>query len=268
MSRHPTETKRELRPIALTIAGSDSGGGAGIQADLKTFAALGLHGVSVITCITAQNPREVRGVQPIHPRIVRAQMEAVQAELPPNAVKTGMLYSAPLIREVAAFAQNLACPLIVDPVMVATSGALLLKSDAIASLKRDLLPLAAIVTPNLHEAQILTGLELSSPGDLEAAARRIHDLFGCAALVKGGHLKRTPLAIDVFFDGKQLLTFQSPFVKNVSTHGTGCTYSAAITGHVALGKTLPRAVAASKKFITRAINRSYLAGRHPVLRII
>lgn len=260
--------RRSSRPIALSIAGSDSGGGAGIQADLKTFAALRVHGTSVITCVTAQNPCEVRSVQPIQREIVRSQMETVCTELPPRAVKTGMLYSAGLIEEVAGCAKDLECPLVVDPVMVATSGAVLLKRSAISQLKRKLLPLATLITPNLDEAQILTGRTLRSMADLEAAARQLYEAFGCAALVKGGHLRNAPMAADVFFDGKRASVYSSPFVCGVSTHGTGCTYSAAIAAHLALGRTLPQAVAASKKFITRAISQSYLAARHAVLGII
>ena len=257
---------RQRRPIALTIAGSDSGGGAGVQADLKTFTALGVHGTSAITCVTAQNPRAVTGIQPIRTRLVEAQLDAVFAELPPAAVKTGMLFSAELIRAVADFfARGSRPPLIVDPVMVATSGARLLRPGAIRLLQARLLPLATLVTPNLDEAGMLVGRPLRSVADLEAAAQEIYSLFGCAMLVKGGHLRCGPAATDVFFDGRKMLRLVAPFVRGVSTHGTGCTYSAAITAFLARGESLPHAVAAAKRYITRAIRQSYRAARHTVL---
>ena len=255
------------RPIALTIAGSDSGGGAGIQADLKTFAALGVHGTSAITCVTAQSPRAVTGIQPIRASLVRKQIGAVFAELTPAAVKTGMLFSTSLIRTVVEFFERgPRLPLIVDPVMVATSGAVLLKPGAIRLLKERLLPLATLVTPNLDEAELLLGRRLQTIADLEAAAREIHRVFGCAALVKGGHLRSAPAATDIFFDGQKMVRLRAPFVRGVSTHGTGCTYSAAITAFLARGESLPRAVAAAKRYITRAILRSYRAANHTVLQ--
>jgi hydroxymethylpyrimidine/phosphomethylpyrimidine kinase len=252
-------------PIALTIAGSDSGGGAGIQADLKTFAALGVHGTSAVTCVTAQNPRSVTGIQPVRGEMVLKQIEAVSAELPPRAVKSGMLYSAGIINAVADFFLKGRPPLIVDPVMVATSGAILLKASAIRALKSRLLPLATLVTPNLDEAQLLLNRRLQCLEDLLDAAREIHDHFGCAALVKGGHLKLGENAVDVLFDGQRFTVLKARRVRGVSTHGTGCTYSAAITAHLARGEKLPRAVELSKNFITRAIARSQKLGRYSVL---
>jgi hydroxymethylpyrimidine/phosphomethylpyrimidine kinase len=253
-------------PIALTIAGSDSGGGAGIQADLKTFAALGCHGTTAITCITAQNPKAVIGIQVIRAEMVRKQIEAVFAELPPRAVKTGMLFSTEIINAVADFfARGKMPPLVVDPVMVATSGAVLLKPSAIRALKERLLPLATLVTPNLDEAQLLLDRKLRSLEDLLDAAEELHATFGCAALVKGGHLKLGDEAVDVLFDGKRFTVLKARRVQCVSTHGTGCTYSAAIAAYLARGEKLERAVALAKKFITRSIARSYSAGRHPVL---
>lgn len=258
--------KPTVLPIALTIAGSDSGGGAGIQADLKTFTALGCHGTTAITCITAQNPRAVLGIQPIRADIVRKQIEAVFAELPPRAVKTGMLFSTEIINVVADFfSKGKRPPLIVDPVMVATSGTVLLKPSAIRALKEWLLPLATLVTPNLDEAQLLLGRKLRSLEDLLDAAEEIHSRFGCAALVKGGHLKLGDDAVDVLFDGKRFTVLKARRVQGVSTHGTGCTYSAAITAHLARGEKLERAVALAKEFITRAIATSYFAGKHPSL---
>jgi hydroxymethylpyrimidine/phosphomethylpyrimidine kinase len=259
--------KRKTLPIALTIAGSDSGGGAGIQADLKTFAALGVHGTSAIACLTAQNPRRVLGVEPCSPKMLRQQIEAVFAELPPRAVKTGMLFSAENISVVATFFSHLPSSirhprLIVDPVMVSTSGARLLIPSAEKALKEKLLPLAALVTPNLDEAEILARQKISSPEDLRSAAREIHSRYGCAVLVKGGHLKHSREAIDVFFDGETELLLLAPFVKGVSTHGTGCTYSAAICAALALGHELPPAVEIGKNFITAAISGSYRIGKH------
>ena len=258
--------KRKSLPVALTIAGSDSGGGAGIQADLKTFATLGVHGTSALTCITAQNPKRVTGIQAVLPKIVRQQIEAVFDELPPSAVKTGMLYSAEIIRVVVEFfRRGKRPPLVVDPVMVSTSGAKLLKPSAMRILQDQLLPLAALVTPNLDEAEILVGRELNSVDDLLDAAHEIHGRYDCAVLVKGGHLRRAPAATDVFFDGKQDRVLAAQFVRGVSTHGTGCTYSAAIAGYLANGHSLPRAVELAKRFITRAIARSYFVGRNSVL---
>jgi hydroxymethylpyrimidine/phosphomethylpyrimidine kinase len=253
-------------PVALTIAGSDSGGGAGIQADLKTFAALGTHGASAITCVTAQNPRGVLGIQACQPGIVRRQLEAVWAELPPAAMKTGMLYSREIIRTVATFLKrSKRPPLVVDPVMIATSGKRLLQTSAMNALVDELLPLAALVTPNLDEAAILAGGKLRTVEEMRAAAREIQRRFGCAALVKGGHLKGGREAVDVFFDGNDELLLTAPRVKGVKTHGTGCAYSAAITAYLALGLDLSASVVRAKEFISLAIAGSRRAGRHWIL---
>jgi hydroxymethylpyrimidine/phosphomethylpyrimidine kinase len=253
-------------PVALTIAGSDSGGGAGIQADLKTFAALGTHGTSAITCLTAQNPKAVTGIQAASPAMVQKQIEAVLAELKPAAVKTGMLFSTPIIHVITEFfSQAKMPPLIVDPVMVSTSGARLLKSSAIKAVREELLPLATLVTPNLDEAALLVNRPLNDVEDLRSAAREIFETYGCAALVKGGHLKDSREAIDIFYDDENELMLTAPYVRGVSTHGTGCTYSAAITGYLALGCELPLAVELGKNFITQAITQHDKAGRHSVL---
>ncbi len=258
--------KPETIPVALTIAGSDSGGGAGIQADLKTFASQGVHGTAALTCITAQNPARVSAIQACRPEIVREQIEAVFAELPPRAVKTGMLYSAEIIRVVAGFFKaSCAIPLVVDPVMISTSGARLLKPSAVKLFKTNLLSLATLVTPNLDEAAFLTGRELKSVEDLRWAAKKIHQDFGCAALVKGGHLRRSKEAVDIFFDGEEELLLSAPFIQGVHTHGTGCTYSAAITGYLALDYPLTEAVALGKEYISQAIVQSKMAGNHSVL---
>jgi len=258
--------KPEIIPVALTIAGSDSGGGAGIQADLKTFASLGVHGTSALTCITAQNPKRVLAVQPCKPEIVRGQMEVVFEALRPAAVKTGMLYSGEIIRVAVEFLQaHRKTPLVVDPVMISTSGARLLKASAVKLLKKRLLPLARLVTPNLDEAEFLTGRDLKSVEDLRSAAKQIQQEFGCAALVKGGHLRDSRDAVDIFYDGEDELLLSAPFVKGVHTHGTGCTYSAAITSYLALGYDLPEAVAQAKEYISQAIVQSRMVGKHSVL---
>jgi hydroxymethylpyrimidine/phosphomethylpyrimidine kinase len=254
-------------PIALTIAGSDSGGGAGIQADLKTFAALGVHGASAIACLTAQNPRRVLGIEPTSAKMLRQQIEAVFEELRPAAVKTGMLFSAKNISVVANLFRNRQSAignrqLVVDPVMISTSGAKLLEPRAIKILKEKLLPLATLVTPNLDETEILTGHRPASIEEMREAAREILSHFGCAALVKGGHLRGVSEAVDIFFDGKTELLLSAPFVKGIRTHGTGCTYSAAICAALALGHDLPRAVGIGKEFVTSAISDSYRIGKH------
>ena len=257
--------RRHQIPCALTIAGSDSGGGAGIQADLKVFAVLGVHGTSAITCITAQNPRRVLDIEPCGAAIVSRQIDAVFSELRPAAVKTGMLYSAAIIEAVAESLKRHRVPVVVDPVMVSTSGASLLKPAAIHTLCSRLLPQAALLTPNLDEAEILTGQRLRSLEALRRAAHELYERFGCAALVKGGHLRGLREAADIFYDGRQELLLSAPFVKDVSTHGTGCTYSAAITGYLARGFSLPSAVRRAKEYITQAIVGSRTTAGHSVL---
>jgi hydroxymethylpyrimidine kinase/phosphomethylpyrimidine kinase len=259
-------SERNRIAIALTIAGSDSGGGAGIQADLKTFAALGVHGTSAITCVTAQNPRRVLGIEPCRPDTVRLQLQAVFDELPAAAAKAGMLHSAAIIRVVARFFQDRPrTPLVVDPVMIATSGARLIATTAVNVLRDELLPAATLVTPNIDEAGLLIGRRLRSVEDLRFAAREIQRRFGCAALVKGGHLGGLREAADIFFDGRTELLLTAPFVRGLRTHGTGCVYSAAITAYLAQGFMLAVAVARAKEFITAAIAGSRKAGGHWVL---
>jgi hydroxymethylpyrimidine/phosphomethylpyrimidine kinase len=252
-------------PCVVTVAGSDSGGGAGIQADLKTFDALGVHGASVITCVTAQNPKRVLAVEACSPSIVKRQLEAVFEELHPAAAKTGMLYSAETIRAVARFFQRRRVPLVLDPVMVATSGSRLLKRAATVVLCEELLPLAALVTPNLPEAEVLTGEHLASVEDLRRAARTLHRRFACAALIKGGHLRGLQQAVDIFYDGADELLLTAPFIRGVNTHGTGCTYSAAIAAGLGRGFSLARSVQLAKEFITQAIAHSQSAAGHSVL---
>lgn len=253
--------KRKILPVALTIAGSDSGGGAGIQADLKTFAALRVHGTSAIACLTAQNPRRVYAVEACSPKMLREQIAAVFTGLKPAAVKTGMLYTAKNIEVVAKFFSVQKTPLVVDPLMVSTSGARLLRPEAEKVLREELLPLATLITPNLDEAGVLTGEKIDSPEGMREAARSLFGLFGAAVLVKGGHLKGTREAMDIFFDGRTELLLTAPMVKGVQTHGTGCTYSAAICAGLAKGDALSQAVARGKEFVTRAIAGSYRLGR-------
>lgn len=250
-------------PIALTIAGSDSGGGAGIQADLKTFAALGVHGASAIACLTAQNPKAVIGAVAVETGFVQKQLEAVFAELRPAAVKTGMLFSAEIIRTAREFLAKENVALVVDPVMVSTSGARLLEENAVAEMKK-LFRLATVITPNLDETEVLLGRKLEEPEALRMAARELNEKFGCAVLVKGGHLK-TDEAVDFFCDGKTELMLSAPRVKGMATHGTGCTYAAAIAANLAKGMKLEKAVLVAKEFVTRAIDGSVRVGTHHAL---
>jgi hydroxymethylpyrimidine/phosphomethylpyrimidine kinase len=248
--------RTEFRPTALSIAGSDSGGGAGIQADLRTFALLGLHGATAITCLTAQNRQSVARIEPASPAMLRAQLQSVFAETaPPRAAKTGMLYSAAIVDEVAQFwKKHPRVPLVVDPVMIATSGRRLLQSDAVEVLRRELLPLAALVTPNRDEAEVLSGWPVRSPEQMREAARRIAGEYGCATLVKGGHVGSGGVSLDILFDkgGEWLLS--APRARGVRLHGTGCAYSAAIVAGLALGKPLLEAVEDAKQFITDSIH--------------
>jgi hydroxymethylpyrimidine kinase/phosphomethylpyrimidine kinase len=252
--------------VALTIAGSDSGGGAGIQADLKTFAALGVHGTSVITCLTAQNPTRVLAVSAVAPEMIRQQLAAVFEELPPDAIKTGMLYSQRIIEEVVAFLARLPRRplLVVDPVLIATSGARLLERQALKILKHDLLPMADLITPNVPETEALTGIAISEPEHMRKAARALHRRYGCAVLVKGGHLPNVADAVDIFLDSTTELMLSSPRLSGAKLHGTGCTYSAAITACGAQGLPLKKAVQRAKDFITITIHNSPRIGRHRV----
>ena len=240
------------RPVALTIAGSDSGGGAGIQADLKTFHAFGVFGTSAVTAITAQNTVGVSAVHPVPVDVVRAQIDAVASDLPPVAVKTGMLASAELVRVVAAaITEHRLINLVVDPVMVATSGDRLLDEDAEASLLRQLLPLAAVVTPNLQEAAILTGSPVEDLDDMRAAARTLVQLGAGAALLKGGHLEGD--AMDLLWDGRVEHVWRKKRLDTPHTHGTGCTLSAAIAAGLAKERSLHEAVDRAVDFVGRAI---------------
>ncbi len=239
--------------IALTIAGSDSGGGAGIQADLKTFHQFGVHGTSVIVALTAQNTQGVRDVHPVPLPHVTAQLDALAEDLPPAAVKTGMLATAPLVRLVAAALRARGWgQYVLDPVMVATSGDRLLAPAAEALVRSELLPLAALVTPNLEEAALLTGRAVTGVADMELAGKALLALGARAALVKGGHLAGDRLT-DVLVTPAGSRHFPRDRVPTSSTHGTGCTLSAAITAGLALGRPLERAVADGLEYVHRAI---------------
>lgn len=246
------------RPIALTIAGSDSGGEAGIQADLKTFARLNVHGTSVITCLTAQNRRGVSRISPSSGAMVRAQLSAVAAGYKVAAAKTGMLYSAGIIEEVIRFfRQQRALPLVVDPVMISTSGRRLLRNDAVQVMLRGLLPLAVLVTPNLAEAEAILRRKIRTPEQCRAAARTIYEQFRCPALVKGGHLTATSSAADFYCGPEGEWMYASPRVKAKRLHGTGCTFSAAITAGLARGNSRLKAIAHGKTEITKIIAESF-----------
>jgi hydroxymethylpyrimidine/phosphomethylpyrimidine kinase len=241
-------------PIALTIAGSDSSGGAGIQADLKTFHAFRVYGASALTAVTVQNTLGVRGVHPVPLDIVRGQIDAVAEDLRPAAVKSGMLATAELVTLVAGAIRDHGFDrYVVDPVMVATSGARLLDEDAEQTIARSLLPIATLVTPNLHEARILTGLKVDSFDDMRDAARALVEMGARAALVKGGHLADDE-AVDLLWDGAEERIWRRPRTRTEHTHGTGCTLSAAIAAGLALGLDLPMAVDRAVDFVARAIS--------------
>lgn len=245
-------------PVVLTIAGSDNSAGAGAQADLKTTGALGAYGVTAITCVVAEVPGKVSAVHPIPPAIVAEQIRLLFDAFPIAAIKTGMLFSGEIIRAAAAVlgecrAREGPRPLVVDPVMVATSGDALLRPEAVALYAEHLFPLAAVVTPNLDEVRTLLGRACASVAEMRDAGRELAARHGCAFLIKGGHL-REAIATDLLVlpDGS-VHSYQADFVPGVSTHGTGCTYSAAIATALARGLSLPEAVGAAKKFVTHAI---------------
>jgi len=260
-------------PVALTIAGSDSGGGAGIQADLKTFAALGVYGTSALTAITAQNTLGVTDIVELPPAVVTAQIEAVMSDIGAAAAKTGMLSSAEIIEVVVkAIAHFNIRNLVVDPVMVAKGGARLLRDDAVDALRRRLLPLAAVVTPNLPEAEELLGRPIRTLDERRQAARDLVALGARAAVVKGGHTDEK-LSIDHYFDGTDLVELQSPRIVTANTHGSGCVFSAAIAAELAKGSDSLAAVHIAKEFITGAIERSLEVGRghgpvNPLFKIV
>jgi hydroxymethylpyrimidine/phosphomethylpyrimidine kinase len=250
---------------ALTIAGSDSGAGAGIQADLKTFAALGVYGTTAITAITAQNTVGVTQILALSPKLIAAQIDAIIDDIGAHALKTGMLANAAIIDTVAnKIREHRLKNIVVDPVMVATSGDLLIQKSAVAALRRKLIPLALVVTPNIAEAEELTSMKLLTAAEIREAAKRIVKMGARTVVIKGGHLKGP--AIDLFYDGKKFIELSAPRIRTKNTHGTGCTFSAAIAAYLAKGEKLDSAVALAKKFITQAIQSSFSigAGHSPV----
>jgi len=244
---------------ALTIAGSDSGAGAGIQADLKTFAALGVYGTSAITAITAQNTIGVTALLAVKPKLVGAQIDAIIADIGAHAVKTGMLANTAILEIVAKkIRQHGLINIVVDPVMVATSGDLLIEKSAVAALRSKLIPLATIVTPNIPEAEVLAGMKLRGADEIREAAIRIVKMGAKAVLIKGGHLKGS--AVDLYYDGKKFVALNAPRIRSKNTHGTGCTLSAAIAAGLAQGQKLETAVTDAKRYITDALRHGYRIG--------
>ena len=246
---------------AVSIATSDSGGGAGIQADLLTFAAHAVYGTTVLAAGTAQNTREVTAIETFSPRFLAAQMDAVFTDFRPAAVKIGMLFDAPRIRVVAeGLRRHRARNVVLDPVMVAKSGARLLAPAALAALKRELIPLCDLVTPNLPEAEALSGLTISGDDDRRRAARAIRDLGARAVLIKGGH-GRGDRVTDLLLDGTKFRRFDFPRIRTRATHGTGCTLSSAIAANLALGRTLEQAVARAIRYLRAGLRRGLFPGR-------
>jgi hydroxymethylpyrimidine/phosphomethylpyrimidine kinase len=237
---------------ALTIAGSDSSGGAGIQADIKTMTANGVYAMSAITALTAQNTTGVTGIMEVTPDFLKEQLDCIFTDIRPDAVKTGMVSSSALIEVIAERlcfygADNI----VVDPVMVATSGARLISEDAIDTLKKELLPIATVITPNIPEAEVLSGRKIVTSEDMETAAKEICNLYGCGVLCKGGHNIND--ANDLLYDGKELIWFMGKRINNPNTHGTGCTLSSAIASGLAKGYDLPTAVKSAKNYISGAL---------------
>jgi hydroxymethylpyrimidine/phosphomethylpyrimidine kinase len=251
------KSQRSL-PVALTIAGSDSSAGAGAQADLKTFSALGVYGLTAITCVVAEMPGKVTRIQDIGPAIVLEQLEVLLAGFPIAAIKTGMLFSSGIISVVAkALAERAQkIPVVVDPVMVATSGDALLQKGAIARYENELFPLATLITPNLDEAAQLFGESIRTITRMRTAGKKLVKKYGVPILLKGGHLSGDQ-AIDLLFVGNRIIEFSAPFVRGVSTHGTGCTYSAAISAGLASGLSLEESVGRGKQFVSQAIAQHF-----------
>ena len=245
---------------ALTIAGSDSSGGAGIQADLKTMTANGVYGMSAITALTAQNTTGVTGIMDVTPEFLEKQIDAVFSDIFPDAVKTGMVSSSELIHVIADKLKKYnASNIVVDPVMVATSGAKLISDDAIETLKECLLPLATVITPNIPEAEVLSGMTIESEEDMEKAAKMIFENYGCAVLCKGGHQVND--ANDLLYSSKGPVWFKGKRIDNPNTHGTGCTLSSAIASNLAKGESLENSVKAAKDYISGALEAMLNLGK-------
>ncbi|MGG3642276.1 bifunctional hydroxymethylpyrimidine kinase/phosphomethylpyrimidine kinase [Bacillus gobiensis] len=246
---------------ALTIAGSDSGGGAGIQADIKTFQELGVYGMSALTAITAQNTLGVHGVYPVSAQALAEQMDAVAQDLKPDALKTGMLFNAEIIALTAAkIKEHELTKLVIDPVMIAKGGASLLEKEAVSALIEELLPLAFVITPNIPEAESLTSIEINSEDDRKRAAEKLHQFGAKNVIIKGGHQPDSDKVIDLLFDGKEFLTLSNPFIDTRHTHGTGCTFSAALTAEIAKGKGVYEAFQTAARFVHEAIKNGINIG--------
>jgi hydroxymethylpyrimidine/phosphomethylpyrimidine kinase len=245
-------------PRVLAIAGSDSGGGAGIQADLKTMLALGVHGMTVVCAVTAQNSVGVQGYWELPPEAVRAQLDSVLGDIGAQAIKTGMLASAEIVLTVADRLSAVDAPVVIDPVAVSKHGDSLLSPGALEALKSDLLPLATVVTPNLLEAELLTGMTITDEQAMLAAARQIASRGPRWVLVKGGHLPGSP--VDLLFGDGHVIRFPGPRIASRHTHGTGCTLASAIASHLALGADVPAAVESAKEYITGAIDGGFALG--------
>jgi len=241
-------------PAVLTIAGSDSSAGAGLQADLKTFSALGVYGLTTVTCVVAEIPGKVSQIAAVDPENVRAQLELLLENFPVAAIKTGLLFSHEIVELVADVLEKRArgIPLVIDPVMIATSGDRLLDPAAVKSYEERLFPLATLVTPNMSEAAALTNRPVQNLAEMRAAGEQLQARYGARFLVKGGHLAGEQ-AVDLLFDGARVAEFAAPYVAGVATHGTGCTYSAAIVAGLAHGQPLEQAIASAKDFVSRAI---------------
>lgn len=247
--------------VVLSIAGSDSGAGAGVQADLKTFAAYGVYGTTAIAAITAQNTVGVVAWEAIGADLVTAQIEAVASDLGCDAVKTGMLANAAIVEAVAATIEALDLPnVVVDPVMIAKSGDALLEDEAVTAIKGVLLPRARVVTPNIPEAEALAGVRIVDLGGAKEAARRLADFGPAAVVIKGGHLPGADL-VDLLFDGQRFEEFHGPRIQSRSTHGTGCTFASAIAACLALGQGLPASIASAKAYVTGAMTYGVALGR-------
>jgi hydroxymethylpyrimidine/phosphomethylpyrimidine kinase len=247
-------------PVALTIAGSDSSAGAGIQADLKTFSALGVYGLTAVTCVVAETPGRVSKIEPVSAALVREQIQVSLRSFPVAAIKTGLLFSAEIIREIAnVLREDRSRPLVIDPVMVATSGDPLLQDDAIGIYERELFPRAALITPNLDEAARLIGKPIADLRAMREAGEALANKYGVSILLKGGHLVGDQ-AIDLLFLNRNVIEFSAPFSRGIATHGTGCTYSAAITAGLATGLPLDEAVRRAKNFVSAAIARHHAWG--------
>lgn len=249
-------------PVAMTIAGSDSGGGAGIQADLRTFAFHQVHGTSALTCITAQNTCGVTRVDALPPEAVVAQIEAVVEDIGVQSLKLGMLLNAEIMAAVAEVLARSAVQFqVIDPVMVSRTGARLIDNAAIATLTTQLLPMATVLTPNRHEAEILGDLEIQTLEDMKIAARTIYDLGPNAVLIKGGGMAGKYRGVDVWYDGQQIETLITETIETTDTHGTGCTLSAAIAANLALGQQPLTAVKGAKEYVTQALKHSLRIGQ-------